>query len=218
MRATRFCSTRASNNARTKSYVPVDGCAQYGRPRQSRARPFAFVLAIIALAFILNVAPLAQPISPDWRLVGFASDGYLFYDAQGLRKLANGHFEVWLKGLPAKRTEKAVDKLANDKGRLEHMYQKIKAGYVPPVGLTRKLTKTEIWNGLIDEEIADAGQIEPEIRMLVEIDCADSMSRRLSLWVKQGQKSGSSEKVADWEHIAPETNFDTLRLAICPSS
>jgi hypothetical protein len=156
----------------------------------------------------------AQQPTSDWRLIGGTSDSYVFYDAGGARKLPDGHFEVWLKMLPKKPTDKAADKLTDD----EHVKQgviKMLKGYVPPIGLDQKLTQDQISGAIVLEEVADDAEITPEGRLLLEVDCPGRMSRTLSLHLQKGGKTGTSDKVGEWQHIAPETNINRLHLALC---
>lgn len=174
------------------------------------------------MAYVLGgaicAATQAQQAIVDWRLIGMTASSpaaYVFYDANGVRKLPNGRFEAWLKTLPGPATEKAASKLADDQAHLDHMTKKIAAGYVPPVGLDHELSSKELTGVVLMEEVANASSVQPVIRMLEEIDCENRVSRDLSLQAHLNGQDASIEKTSEWQHLAPETNMSRLHLALC---
>src|SRR5262249_28578691 len=124
-----------------------------------------------------------------------------------------GHFEAWVKALPLDAMNKAADK--PDKELVEQATQKVLSGYIPPLGLDQKLTKNQITDAVIYEQIANEATIEPTMRMLEEIDCTNRMFRHLSVRMHQGTKTGSVDTPGPWKHIAPETNLFRVQMALC---
>jgi hypothetical protein len=167
-------------------------------------------MRIFILVGILATS-VAYSQTTDWQLVGGTDDAYVFYDAKGIRRVADDHFEVWLKALPAS----AIDKTKLDKDGVDHAAKKVLSGYVPPIGLTHKLTKDQIISAIASEEIASAAVIEPKARMLEEIDCRNLSTRHLSVSIRVHGKYETSDRPSTWQRIAPETNFATLQAAIC---
>ena len=168
-------------------------------------------LIIGSLSLLLASVSVAQPAT-DWKLIGGGSNTYLLYDSAGLRKLENGHFEVWLKGLP----KTSVDKAKLSKDGIARAANKVASGYQPPA-LAHKASVDEMVNGAFIEEVADEAMVDPNMRMLIEIDCTNGLSRFLSLYTKQGGKTSTSDTTGAWEHIAPETNSSALQTALCPA-
>jgi hypothetical protein len=172
--------------------------------------------SLVSVAMILCGITIlhAQESTSDWRLIGGTSDSYTFYDANSVRKLPDGHFEVWLKGLPMTATNKAANK-ALDKDHVDRAAKKIASGYVPPAALDHKLTHDEIINAVGAEGIANDASIEPTTRLLVEVDCPNRMTRFLSIRVHLNGQTQSSDQPGEWQHTAPETNMSRLHLALC---
>jgi hypothetical protein len=174
----------------------------------------------VGLAVILcasTTLPAQQSIH-DWRIVGATSGStraYVFYDANSVRKLPNGHLEVWLKAIPADDAYKAADELSRNQAYLDAVDKKMARGYVPPVALEQKLSKEDILIAVIKEEVANSADIQPIMRMLEEVDCENRVTRDVSLQQHIDGKDESVEKTGEWQHIAPETNMSRLHLAIC---
>ena len=131
-----------------------------------------------------------------------------------VRKLGNGHVQVWTKGLPAKDLVRESNKTLTDEQALAAA-QKLH-GYTPLVQQTHELTKDELINFVLAEQIANADKIQPSIRMLFEIDCVEQQSRVLSVQKWKNGKFESNDNPSAWAHIAPETNAEGLMLAVCP--
>jgi hypothetical protein len=154
----------------------------------------------------------AQQSMSDWRVIGGTDDSAVFYDARGVRKFSNGHFEVWLKVLPVKAI---TDSKPVDKDRTARGARKLASGYVPPMWLDQKASLDQITDAIILEEVANEAAIQPNARMLVELDCPNRLSRELSVWLDLNGKIQSDDKPSEWHHIAPETNFSRLHMDVC---
>jgi hypothetical protein len=177
--------------------------------------------SLVRAAMILCASTLhAQQPASDWRMIGETKDEAVFYDASGMRKLPNGHLEVWLKALPLKAIIKAYEQ--RDKERRDRAVRKLVSGYVPPVWLDKppmwfekKTNRDQITDAVVFEEVANEAAIEPSMRLLVEVDCPNRLTRNLSAWFNLDGKVESSEKPGEWEHIAPETNINRLHMDAC---
>src|SRR5262245_33763467 len=118
------------------------------------------ILTVTAFALMASTTLPAQQTTSDWRMIGGTSDTYVFYDASRVRNLPDGHFEVWLKALPTKATNKAADKQL-DKEHVDWAAKKITSGYVPPIGLDQKMTQDQIISAVGFEGIANDASVEP---------------------------------------------------------
>lgn len=65
------------------------------------------------------------------------------------------------------------------------------------------------------EDVAATERLEPTLRVLKEIDCADSMYRVLSLYYSLNKKPITNESTGEWQHAAPETNADRVVQLVC---
>ena len=172
----------------------------------------------VAMILCASTTLHAQQSTHDWRIVGATSGtttAYVFYDANSVRKLSNGHLQVWLKAIPANETYKAADEVSKDPAHLDAMQKKLATGYVPPVALEQELSRKDIAVAVVREEVANSADIQPIMRMLEEVDCANRVTRDVSLQANIEGKQVSVEKTGEWHHIAPETNMSRLHLALC---
>jgi hypothetical protein len=93
---------------------------------------------------------------------------------------ANGLLSVWTK-CPAKEDlNKAVKE--HSTGSLSDVAaEKIAHDYVPPIAKVKALEGGQIIDAVIDEELANNGNIRPLVTALREIDCARRRARELSV-------------------------------------
>jgi hypothetical protein len=173
--------------------------------------------ALGAAALLLSTAAVAQ-IQPDWRVIASTPDTVLFCDMSRVRKMPDGHVQVWTKGLPAKDLVREESSKPITKEQTSAAAEKLIHGYKPLVQSTHELTQDELINFILAEQIADAGKIQPSIRMLFEIDCEEQQYRVLSVQNLRNGKFESSDNPSGWSHIAPETNSEGVMLAVCPRS
>jgi hypothetical protein len=172
---------------------------------------------MLALAGTLLVAIAYGQPKPDWRYLGGTDEMFVFYDAAGVRTVGN-HYRVWLKGLPMKAANDAMTGLAFGDAGLQHWKEKIASGYVPPVGLTHQLTSDERMRVAMMEEVADDVEIEPILRMFVEVDCKAESTRHLSATVHAPDGSYIKHGADPWQPTAPETNMARLEAALCKTT
>jgi hypothetical protein len=169
-------------------------------------------LAIMLVALILvPVAAIAQAF--DWKLYGGATmpDGetWCFYDAASVIS-SSRHLRVWTKCL----LQKEIFKVNVDHdfgGEIPKIVaRKIVDRYIPPIAIVEviDLNKTMLVIGA--EQIANIGNINPNSRILYEIDCSEKMIRELSVqFVAKGQQA-FADKPGEWQHVPPETNGSRL--------
>jgi len=181
-------------------------------------------LATAALVMALASADAApgtidQIKAADWKLYGFTTFQTqalaLFYSAN-VRRLPNGHIELWTKGLSTKGIQNIQNPKASDE-LARRVAWKLARSYVPPIATTDKLTQEATINAVTSEEIADGGLIRPTIRILYELDCFEQLIRELSTYADSGGETQSSNDVQEWQHVAPETTASTLTAMLCRS-
>ena len=175
-------------------------------------------LTVATLALMASTTLPGQQAIRDWRIVGATSGSttaYVFYDAHSVRKLPNGHLRVWLEAIPTDNTYKAADEVSKDPAHLDAMRKKLATGYVPPVALEQQLSREEIAVAVVREEVANSAHIQPIMQMLKEVDCANRVTRDVSVQAHVDGKDVPVHKTGDWHHIAPESNMSRLHSAIC---
>jgi hypothetical protein len=186
-----------------------------------RLRNAAVRTSLQVISFLIVETIASAQIPPaDWKLYGFSIFGsggsYLFYSNGDLRRLPNGHIEVWTKGL----SEKAVEKAENappSKEFMERVYQKFKREDALPYSKIQKLTPEQRMNSILSEEFANDANIQPNARILFELDCPGHLSRSLSMYFHIAGKTEFDDKAHEWEHIAPETTTANLTALLCPA-
>lgn len=117
-------------------------------------------LSIAGLVSILLAgANTPEPLS-DWRLLGGTADEYVLYEAKGVRRLPDGHLEMWLKALPMKDMDEQANKPA-DKARIDRIAAKIVRGYGRRSRSHRSLRSTSFFVSVLREDIAKRGEHQP---------------------------------------------------------
>jgi len=169
---------------------------------------------------LLSTGPVsAQHLDVDWKYFGVSSHHeqlLLFYDASGMERTLDGHIRVWAKGLSLKSVNRVLNAKKLPQPLLDRVASKVAAGYRLSYSDYAKVTYDQYLNFVTCEEIADAGDIQPTMRILYDLDCAGRMFRELTIAVDTGGKSGSSDKPREWKHIPPETNTAALAKLVCP--
>ena len=132
--------------------------------------------ALGAATLLLSTAAVAQT-QPDWRVIAGTPDTAIFCDMSRVRKMPDGHVQVWTKGLPAKDLVRESNKPIT-KEQTSAAAEKLLRGYKPLVQQTHELTQDERVNFILAEQIANAGKIQPSLRILFEIDCTEQRTPR----------------------------------------
>jgi hypothetical protein len=174
------------------------------------------LLALVALGG-LSVS-YAQELDTDWQAYGTAKldDGLslLFFDAAGVVRHANGHADVWTKGLPQGALTRAL--AAEPKGDdkiLEFLKQRAARGYEPPL-LRLVDTRRDLVMGY--EAAANVSGVQPSVKAMFELDCVNRLYRLLSLRFFIGANAGlHDESPSEWRHVSPETPESHLVQIIC---
>jgi hypothetical protein len=85
--------------------------------------------------------------------------------------------------------------------------KKLASHYDPPISSMGNWKKKYWLEIVVAEEIANIGKVEPTVRILKEIDCADRMQRELSVHIikVKGMQPVSNDRPSEWQHTAPET-------------
>jgi hypothetical protein len=172
----------------------------------------------LLLMLVLSRAAVGQSTDVDWKFYGTASLGKsdnetTFYDSKGVIRRLDGHIEVWTKGLH----ERDIQRVENsDKKHVERVATKLLTGYEPPYATVATVDRDLKITLMQLEDVANNAQVNPTMRMLIEIDCGAQMFRWLSVYLSMGGKKGFSETPSEWQHIGPETNAIVLKKLLCP--
>jgi hypothetical protein len=176
------------------------------------------LIAVFAALIGSSTVLFAQDV--DWKAYGGASveaPSVCFFDSRGVSK-SNDQIRVWTKCLFRKDLDDPLDE-KTDRGRklIEQSARQFVDGYVPPIVQIGVLGFDQRVDVILAEQIANLGDIQPNARIFLELNCANQMERRLSTYVKVNGKEGFNEKPSAWEHVAPETNAAHLQKLLCSS-
>jgi hypothetical protein len=171
-------------------------------------------IARIGLVGCLFVTPAIAADAPNWKLFGGTDDSFLYYAAGNIERLPNDHLRVWTKGLSVKQVNSAAERAVKDKGSLSRIAFATVVDS-PPLSEVKTLSKDEITDIVIEEDVANHSELQPVIRVLYELDCAGKMMRTLSIYVRKDGKTGHSNSPDEWMYVPPETNAATLHALLC---
>ena len=171
-----------------------------------------------AVASLLLVASAASNAS-DWRAYGTDTLGgvqvYWFYERLGITQGSAGLTQVWTKAVKA--ADLSTVARQDDSARAARVKARQQTGDVPPVARLRNMSKDEVTNYRVIEDIATNGNVDFVIRYLREIDCAGRRIRISSGSEHDSDAYNQVHRQADWTDISPDTDFDTLAKLVCPS-
>jgi hypothetical protein len=129
---------------------------------------------------------------------------------------ANGLLSVWTKCLAKDDLNKAVKE--DSSGSLSDIAaEKIAHDYVPPIAGVRALEGDQIIDAVIDEELADNGNIRPLVTALREIDCTKRQARELSVIMPVDGEVRSSDTPQDWHRVPNVGDLASLSKLLCPT-
>jgi hypothetical protein len=181
-------------------------------------------MAVIALVMVGSAASsTAKASDTDWKLYGVSTiDGntdLCFFDIKGAIKGTDKHIKVWTKCLHKKDMD-GIDLEKEFGGKiLKNAADKMLNRYVPPIALVMEgVDFDKATEFAVFEEIADAGGIQPSIRVFYELDCSNEMLRELSIEVEVHGRSGSKHSASEWHYVPPETNGARLQKILCEKS
>jgi hypothetical protein len=176
-------------------------------------------IALAIAAALIATTSFAQEPDVDWKFYGGArltdEASGCFFDAKGVTPLPENHLRVWTKCSLMKDMDN-IDVAKDFNGKImEDAAHKIANYYVPPLATVEKLEVQQAQAITMYEEIANSGYIQPQSRILYELDCPKQMLRELSISIQTDGKSSSINKPRDWQYIPPEGNAATLSKILC---
>jgi hypothetical protein len=152
----------------------------------------------------------------EWQLAGF-SDAHqsvaLFILASEIKREPAGKVQVWTKALSLSRLQHMFDMRGKDAAFVNRVAAKVAAHYVPAIAQVKTITLEQSIEFVAFEDIAnEQDAITPEMRILFEIDCAQSIYRTMSIVTK----TGSSRSVpGGWEPVPPESTIRSIKKLTC---
>jgi hypothetical protein len=130
---------------------------------------------------------------------------------------ANGHLSLWTKCLAKEDLENAVK--ADSTGSLSDIAaEKIAHDYVPPIARIGALPGDQIVDAVMEEELANNGNIRPLVTALREIDCAKRRARELSAITPADGQVRSSDTPQDWHPVPSTGELASLSKLLCTQS
>jgi hypothetical protein len=93
--------------------------------------------------------------------------------------------------------------------------EKIAHDYVPPIAGVNALEGDQIVDVVIDEELANNGNIRPLVTALREIDCAKRRARELSVTIPVDGQVRSSDTPQDWHRVSNAGDLASLSKFLC---
>lgn len=175
--------------------------------------------SLVCILFALAGPVLAQAGGVDWKFYGGAriadEDSLCFFDAKGVNPLPENHVRVWVKCVLASDMDK-IDVAKDFNGKImEDAAQKVAHSYMPPIATVQDIDFNKSIAITTYEVIANKGYVQPQAKILYELDCSRLMLRELSLYIETGGKAGSIRKPRDWSYIPPESNGANLSKILC---
>jgi len=119
------------------------------------------------------------------------SDGFpavCFYDANGVVHGSDRHVRVWTKCLLQKDLDGVDPKSEIGKKMVENAGRKIADIYVPPYALFHDIDHDQAIIVTGWEVVANLGGLQTRARFLVELNCSERMTRRLSTTAQAADK------------------------------
>jgi hypothetical protein len=127
---------------------------------------------------------------------------------------ANGLLSVWTKCLSKEDLNNAVKE--DSTGSLSDIAaEKIAHDYVPPIARVKALEGDQIVDAVMDEELANNGNIRPLVTALREIDCAKRQARELSVIMPVDRQVRSSDTAQDWHRVPNVGDLASLSKFLC---
>jgi len=127
---------------------------------------------------------------------------------------ANGVLSVWTKCLAKEELNNAVKE--DTTGSLSDIAaEKIAHDYVPPIVKVKAWEGDQIIDAVIDEELANNGNIRPLVTALREIDCAKRRARELSVIIPVDGQVRSSDTPQDWHRVPNVGDLASLSKLLC---
>jgi hypothetical protein len=151
-----------------------------------------------------------------WKVLSYQSvkePEVCFYGSANVYR-ANGLLSVWTKCLAKEDLDNAVK--ADSTGSLSDIAaEKIAHAYVPPIAGLSALQGDQIVDAVMDEELANNGNIRPLVTALREIDCAKRRARDLSVIIAADGQVRSSDASQDWQRVPNVGDLASLSKLLC---
>jgi hypothetical protein len=127
---------------------------------------------------------------------------------------ANGRVNVWTKCLVKEDLDNAVK--ADSTGSLSDIAaEKIAHDYIPPIARIGALPGDQIVDAVMNEELANNGNIRPLVTALREIDCSKRRVRDLSIIKPVDGQVRSSDTRQDWHPVPSTGELASLSKLLC---
>jgi hypothetical protein len=129
----------------------------------------------------------------------------------------SGHFSVWTKCLAKADLDNAVKADATD-SLSDIAAEKIAHAYVPPIAGLRALPGDQIVDVVMNEELANNGNLRPLVTTLREIDCAKGRARDLTVIIPMDGQVRTSDTPQDWHYVPNVGELASLSKLLCINS
>jgi hypothetical protein len=175
-----------------------------------------------AVAFLIGCTALISGDLPTcaaglgWKVLSYQSvkeSEVCFYGSADVVR-SKGLISVWTKCLAKEDLNNAVKE--DSIGSLSDIAaEKIAHDYVPPIAGVNALGGDQIVDAVIDEELANNGNIRPLVTALREIDCAKWRARELSVIIPVDGQVRSSDTPQDWRRVPNVGELASLSKLLC---
>jgi len=174
------------------------------------------IAVIVGSAALICGALPACAAGLGWKVLSYQSvkePEVCFYGSANVYR-ANGHLSVWIKCLAKEDLENAVK--ADATGSFSDIAaEKIAHDYVPPIARIAALPGDQIVDAVINEELADNGNIRPLVTVLRELDCSKRRVRDLSTIKPVDGQLRSSDTPLDWHPLPSAGQLASLSKLLC---
>jgi hypothetical protein len=174
------------------------------------------IVFFIGCTALISGALPTWAAGPGWKVSSYQSvkiPEVCFYGSADIFR-ANGLLSVWTKCLAKEDLDNAVKE--DSTGSLSDLAaEKIAHDYVPPIAKAKALQGDQIIDAVMDEELANNGNIRPLVSALREIDCAKRRARDLSIIEPVDGQVRSSDTPQDWRRIPNVGDLASLSKLLC---
>jgi hypothetical protein len=175
-----------------------------------------FALLLLGCAALASGAIPTQAGGLGWKVFSHQSakePKVCFYGSANVFR-ANGRHSVWTKCLAKADLDSAVK--ADATGSLSDIAaDKIAHDYVPPIAGLIRLPGDQIVDAVMDEELANNGNIRPLVTALREVDCSKGRARDLSVIMPVGGEVRISDRPQDWHPVPTAGELASLSKLLC---
>jgi hypothetical protein len=104
---------------------------------------------------------VAAQTDHNWNFWSLSQNSEIsFFSSTDLRRLPGGHVEIWTKSLPGKQADAAGTKALKNGEVLKRVVARAMAS-TPVISTVVKLTKNQLYEIVLDEEIANHSELSP---------------------------------------------------------